>query len=150
MEVMVSQDVHELLSSHLQFCRVSPSSSGYSCTVRNVESQVSIHELMHIHVKVLKVVPQFQVITGMLNLLSHTFQWHVLVCCLFFLQFVFSGVSEIAGCDSEVVLHQTLPAGCDVGMELQGVWRSRLMLLGLTLELHAYLKGGCVQSCPAS
>ena len=67
------------------------------------------------------------------------------VCLI--LQFVFSSVSEIAGCDGEVVLHQTLPTGCVVGMELQGVWRSRLMLLGLTLELHAYLKGGCVQSC---
>ncbi len=38
MEVMVSQDVHELLSSHLQFCRVSPSSDGYTCTVSGVLS----------------------------------------------------------------------------------------------------------------
>ncbi|XP_064393727.1 mediator of RNA polymerase II transcription subunit 14-like isoform X2 [Halichondria panicea] len=91
MEVMVSQDVHELLSSHLQFCRVSPSSDGYTCT------------------------------------------------------FVFSGLPDIAGSSSETVLHQTLPSGCDLGMGLQGIWRARLMLLGLTLELLAYLKDN---DCP--
>ncbi len=57
------------------------------------------------------------------------------------LQFVFSGLPDIADSSSEMVLHQTLPSGCDLGVGLQGIWRARLMLLGLTLELLAYLKG---------
>jgi len=54
---------------------------------------------------------------------------------------VFSGAADISGSDSDVVLHHTFPLGCDLGVELQGVWRARLMLLGLSFELQAYLEG---------